>query len=170
LSLKSARRKAKGIVVSTEMILLITALIVFAVLAFYGLSKTVIQQAQSGKQTVVITRAEATVMQQGCSWGRDAIVSVSLYVKNTGNEPARITQIGARVRTPDGYSFKEYFQGIDVLLQPGEARVLSRVLGIRDGCAKPANPSSNFPGDPVYVAVRVGNNEIGTTVRALNPP
>jgi len=163
LNLKSARRKAKGIVVSTEMILLITAVIALAVLAFYGLSKTVIQQAQSGKQTVIITRAEATVMQQGCYSGKDAIVSASLYVKNTGNEPARITAIGVRVRTPDGYSFNESFQEIDVSLQPGEARVISRVFGVRDGCAR--------SGDPVYVGIVVnGNNEIGTTVRALNPP
>ena len=161
--MKSARRKAKGIVVSTEMILLITALIVFAVLAFYGLSKTVVQQAQSGKQTVVITRAEVTTMQEGCSWDRDAIVSVSLYVKNTGNVPVRITAIGVRVRTPDGYSFRENFLEIDVSLQPGEARVLSRVFGVRDGCAR--------YWDPVYVAIVVDyRNEIGTTVRALNPP
>ena len=169
--MKSARRKAKGIVVSTEMILLITALIVFAVLAFYGLSKTVVQQAQSGKQTVVITRAEVTTMQEGCSWDRDAIVSVSLYVKNTGNEPVRITHIGVRMYLPNFHDLRDNFQGIDVWLQPGEARVLSRVLWIYEGCARPANPSSNFPGDPVYVAIVVDyRNEIGTTVRALNPP
>ena len=164
--MKSARRKAKGIVVSTEMILLITALIVFAILAFYGLSKTIIQQAQSGKQTVVITRAEATVMEEGCGGGKPAILSASLYVKNTGNEKVKITHILARVKTSDGKSFTEKWELTGVELQPGETKVISRVFKIDGGCVKPADPAF-----PAYVAVVVNeNNEVGTTVRALSPP
>ena len=157
--MKSARRKAKGIALSTEMLLLITALIALALISFYGLSKTVIQQAQSTKQTVIITRAEATIMEQGCS-GRNAILAVSLYVQNTGNDQVVIS--GILVRVKDSNSLKENSTIEYVTLKPGETKVLSRVIMIKGACVR--------PNDPVYVAVVVGSNEVGTTVRALEPP
>jgi len=158
-SLKSARRKAKGIALSTEMLLLITALIALAVISFYGLSKTVIQQAQSTKHTVIITRAEATIMEQGCP-GSKAILAVSLYVQNTGNEKVTIHHILVRVK--DGNSLKENYTIVHVTLEPGETKVLSRVIMIKGACVRPE--------DPVYVAVVADSNEVGTVVRALEPP
>ena len=180
LSLKPpSKKKVRGIIISTEMILLLTAIIMFSVVAFFGISKAILSQATSQKQTLVIVRAEA--------WKISSGIVVSLYVQNTGSQTLNIERAGVKyVYGGRLYYCEQSFssgwwgtQGIPV--RPGEAKVVSFAIG--------PNPGTGYSGTCnyvqyvsasssvyVYVKVRVGGTtwspiyqEVGTAVK-LNAP
>lgn len=158
-----SKRKVKGIIVSTEMILLLTAIIMFAVVAFFGISRTILQQATNEKATLVVVRAEAWKIQNG--------IAVSLYLQNTGSQTVTINGIGVKY----GYGTSVYncYIGIPaVYIRPGEAKVVSGVLGYGPGISYNYQCSyTRYVGvnSNVYVYVRAGSNEVGTAVKVKAP-
>ena len=163
------KRRLRAIVISTEMILLLTAVIMFSVIAFFGISKAVLSQATSSKQTLVAVRAEAWKIGEG--------VAVSLYLHNTGTDPVTITSGGIKYSSPYGFiSCKQSF-GIGVTINPGESKVISFALG--PGCpgcyGNCENTTLIDDGNAVYtyVTVKEGTSslphEVGVVVEVKKP-
>ena len=169
------RKKVKGIILSTEMILLLTAVIMFAVVAFFGISKAVLSQATSAKQTLVVVRAEA--------WKVGSGVAVSLYVHNTGSEASNVIAGGIKYSYNGQIyrceqSFRPYqYSTQGIVVKPGESKVISFAVGqstdtsVSGVCDYVQNIN---PGDDIYVYVKIPitittTQEVGTGVKVSSP-
>jgi len=110
---RSSSRRLKGVVLTTELVLLIIAIIIFATIAFFGIAKTLMSQASSDKYTVMPIRAEAWQLASG--------VAGTIYVQNVGSKPVTITGIGMKGSGISSCSNNS----ISVTLNPGEYKTLS---------------------------------------------
>jgi len=108
----SSSRRLRGVVLTTELVLLIIAIIIFAVIAFFGIARTLMYQASSDKYTVMPIRAEA--------WQLAAGVAGTIYVQNVGSKPVTITGIGMK-----GSGISSCSNSINVVVNPGEYKALS---------------------------------------------
>lgn len=154
-----AKRRVRGIVISTEMILLLTAVIMFAIIAFFGISKAVLSQATSQKQTLVVVRAEG--------WKVGDAVAVSLYVHNTGSQTVHISQVGIKYTRWGTVYDCHVNEGVDV--HPGETKVISAAIGQSSGSGSCYYVRYIGNGQPIFTYVKVGNQLIGTAVRVTSP-
>jgi len=150
----SSSRRLRGVVLTTELVLLIIAVIVFAVIAFFGLSKTLISQATSQKTTLMPVRAEAWRLQNG--------VAGTIYVQNVGSHTVDITTIGMFVASSYGYTIGSCSNStLNVRINPGEYKALSIV------CRTTMQPSY---ATSVYIYVRTSdNNEVGMAASVQSP-
>jgi len=140
---RSSLRRLKGVVLTTELVLLIIAIIIFATIAFFGIAKTLMYQATSSKYTVMPVRAEAWSLANG--------VAGTLYVQNIGSSSVSITEIGMK---GSGISncYKSFTSGT-ITINPGEYKSLSIT------CYTTSSPTAVY----IYVKVQGGSatNEVG---------
>ena len=87
-NLSRLRGRKKGIVLSTEMMLLVLVVIVAVLIVGFGLAMHLIAQATSAKRSLVIEQAQAWVV--GCS-GSTETIAVSVFVQNIGSQPITIS-------------------------------------------------------------------------------
>lgn len=156
LSLYKLKHKIKGIALTTELILLITAVIVLAVVAYFGMSRMILSQATYQKVTLVAIRAEAYQL-------TDHAVAASIWIQNTGDTPATITSVGISFGAGAGIETRTTVPpGGSVTVRPGETRVISFTV---------SSPLTRIPaGAVVYVFVRTNDGvEVGTAVRLASP-
>lgn len=150
-----SRRRVRGVALTIEMVLLITAIIVMAIVAYFGMSRMVLSQATSQKTTLVAVRAEAYQLTSN-------ILAVSIWVQNTGDTGTVISTLGVslgsgtsveiRTTTPPSGS---------ILVRPGETKVISFSIST-------TTPVSSATA--VYVFVRTTEGvEVGTAVRVAVP-
>jgi len=142
-------RKIRGVVLTTELVLLIVAVIIFATVAFFGIAKTVIQQATSPKSSIAVIRADA--------WNVSGYIVVSAYVQNTGNTDVTVSLSSV---TEGSTSNTCSISSSSVTLKPGEVRVLSGMT----------STSCNIPaGRAVFVIVSTGSHQVGIATIVNNP-
>ena len=157
--LKEARlnlRRLRGVILSTEMMLLLTAVIIFAVIAFFGMSHMILSQATSSKQTLVLVNAKAWQITQG--------LAVSVYLQNTGDKPITVDSVG--IKFQEGlYYYGSCSAPVSVTINPGEAKVISVAFG-QLTCN---NIQYVTAGDNIYVFVTAGTNQVGQAVTVLSP-
>lgn len=176
LSLRGRRgRRVRGIILSTEMILLLTAVIMFAVIAFFGISKAVLSQATSSKQTLVLVRAEA--------WKVGSGIAVSLYVHNTGSQPVRVLGAGIKYTYNNQLyqcetSFTTWLNQNGITVNPGESKVISYAVGPNSGTGDCDNVRYVNAGADIYVYAKVYvsgsfwntiTQQVGTGVKVTSP-
>lgn len=147
-------RRVRGVVLTTEIVLLLAAIIMLAIVAFFGLAKVVLSQATSVKQNVVIVRAEAWALSGGG-------IAVTAYLQNIGGDAVYV--LDGRVYHGWGVCGPRF--GIGFWLNPGETKALSFVT--TPWC-------SVSPGTVVYVEIVYDNpgrgyTYIGTAVRVAQP-
>jgi len=111
-----SHRKIIGIVITTELILLIVAVTMFAIIGIYGISRTIVSQATSSKYSYTVINGNA--------WKIGNAIAVSLYVQNTGSRQIRIVGIGVT----DGNNNCYTPLSSQVSLNPGEAKVISSAI------------------------------------------
>jgi len=140
------RSKIRGVVITTELVLLIIAIIIFASVAFFGIAKTVIEQATNTKSSIAVIRADA--------WRVGSYVVVSVYVQNTGS-----TQVSVSLSSITDGNNRCPIQSSSVTLQPGEVRVLSGM-----------SSSTCSVGSPAFVIVSAGSQQVGIATTVNNPP
>jgi len=107
-------KKLRGVVLTTELTLLIIAIIIFATIASFGIAKTTIMRSTSPKTPIAVLRASAERITGG--------VVVTVYVRNVGNQPVDISMIGLT----DGY-FDCPMSITPTTVNPGEIKVLTGV-------------------------------------------
>lgn len=161
--------RLKAVALSIEMLLLISAVIALSVSAFYSVSRLVLSQAESAKQTLTIVKAEA--------WDIGSGISVTVYVQNTGSQPVTIKYAGVDY-TQYQYVYRCYISDdsfTDVIVRPGEAKVISFALAPYSGGTVTFEGEcdeldSINPGDAIHVfLVLSDNSEVGTAVKVLSP-
>jgi len=152
---KRDRKKVRGVVLTTELVLLLIAIIIFATVAFFGIARTVIQQATNTKTSFAVIRADA--------WKVGNYIVVTAYVQNTGSTSVTVTLTSIT----DGDRFCRISSGASTggsssaTLAPGEAKVLS---GITESCTYIA------AGNKVFVIVSAGSQQVGMATVVNNPP
>lgn len=159
--MRSSRRlvssKRRGIALTIEMVLLITAIIVLSIVAYFGISKAVFSQATSQKSTLAVVRAEAYGIGTTATATTGPVINtiaVSIWVQNVGADPVTITMVG--VSTGSDTRVISYSTNI----RPGETRVISFVTNI----------ASISPNTSIYVFVRTQDGyEVGTATRVALP-
>jgi len=145
---KGKRKNVRGVVLTTELVLLIIAVIIFTVVALFGIARTVIQQATSPKTSIAIVRAEA--------WKVGNYIVVTAYVQNTGNSATSVSITSVT----DGSNTCNISSSTPVTIQPGEVKVISATTGI---CT---NISSN---STVFVIVTAGSQRVGAATVVNSP-
>ena len=162
---KSSSRKPRGITQTTELILLIIAVISFVSIAYYGMAKTTIAQATSAKHTVSVVRAEA--------WDIGSSIAVTLYVQNVGSNPVEIVAGGINYGEGD---YCQYEYTIPVRVNPGETKVLSFVVGSDCvECVGNCYVSRIGEGQSVFAYIKYTplngdvENKVGVAVKVLSP-
>ena len=161
------RHKIRGVVLSTEMILLLTAVIMFSVIAFFGISKIILSQATSQKYTLVIVRAEAWKI--GSSSGSG--IAVSMYLQNTGSDIISISGAGIKYLYRNVLYICSASFPSSISINPGESKVVSFVVAniISGGGTACSNVNMISAGDTIYVYVTYSNQEVGTAVKVASP-
>lgn len=166
----SRKRKVRAVILSTEMMLLLTAVIALAVAGFFGMSKLVLAQATSPKKTLIIDRAEAYSI-------NDQAVSVSLFVQNTGSEDVIIKYAGIQYQHSNSgipYMYDCHIddsQFPDITVHPGESKVISYSIannGATSGGCGYVNDIHVGDDIVVYVHLSDGSN-VGTAVKVVSP-
>lgn len=148
------RRKVHGIALSVEMILLITAIIVMAIVAYFGMSRIVLSQATSQKSTLVAVRAEGYMLSSNA-------VAVSLWVQNTGSEPVDISLMGISFGSGMSIEMRTTTPASRLTIRPGETKVVSFAISTFSSVSTNTN---------VYVFVRASDgSEVGTVTRLASP-
>jgi len=146
--MRLSSRKLKGVVLTTELVLLIIAIIIFAVIAFFGIAKTLIYQATSQKYTVMPVRAEA--------WRLASGIAGTIYVQNVGNDKVSVSTVGMKLS--DGTSCSSSLSS-KVTINPGEYKSFSVVCYA-------SSPSSITS---VYIYVSADGNEVGMAASVQSP-
>jgi archaellum component FlaG (FlaF/FlaG flagellin family) len=95
--MKSYSRKVKGVIVSTEIILILSAVIILAFVAMMGLGRTVMNEAISTKATVSISEPQAWYYGSDSNVAHNSFIMVTFYVTNLGDKPVTITSISVVV-------------------------------------------------------------------------
>lgn len=150
-------RRVRGIALTVEMVLLITAILVMSVVAYFGMSRMVLSQATSQKSTLVAVRAEAYMLSQNA-------LAVSLWVQNTGADNVTITTLGVSVSSGSNIDMKTITPpgGGRITVRPGETKVISFAVSLSNVQLSPSTV--------VYVFVRTTDGvEVGTATRVVSP-
>lgn len=167
-SKKRKMSRIRAVILSTEMMLLLTAVIMLAITAFFGMSKLVLSQATSTKETVAVIRAEA--------WDLGDGVAVTMYLQNTGSVDVTVKYAGIEYTHYTTiyrcYIADNSFE--DVVIHPGETKVISFAISSHSSgttlggtCSYANNINS---GSSIYVFAHLdNNNEVGTAVRVNSP-
>jgi len=139
-------KKRRGVVLSTELTLLIIAIIIFSIIVLFGIAKGTIIRSMSPKSTIAVLRASAERITGG--------VVVTVYVRNAGNQPVQVDTIGIT----DGY-FDCPMQTTPTTINPGEIKVLTAA----GPCGVPT-----LEGTFAYVDLG-GGHRVGTIVFTTSP-
>lgn len=142
------QRRARGIALTIELVLLITAIIIMAIVAYFGMSRMVLSQATSQKSTLIVVRAEAYMLTASS-------VACSIWVQNTGDTTTSITHVGVSYGTNPSTQTRSLSPPVTV--RPGETKVISFAINA---------PSLQ---SPVYVFVRTSNGEEVGTATSVAP-
>jgi len=152
-------KRSRGVILSTEMMLLLTAVIIFAVIAFFGMSHMILSQATSSKQTLVLVNAKAWQITQG--------LAVSVYLQNTGDKSITIDSIGIKFEVVQNYNvyYGTCTAPVSVTINPGESKVISVAFG-EYTCN---GVQYLVAGTNIYVFANAGTNQVGQAVTVLAP-
>lgn len=153
LRLKS---RVRGIALTVEMVLLITAIIVMSIVAYFGMSRMVLSQATSQKSTLVAIRAEAYMLSSNA-------LAASIWVQNVGADTVTISTVGISLGSGSSVDIRTTTPpGGLIVVRPGETKVISFSMG--------SSAISIAPATAVYVFVRtVDGVEVGTATRIASP-
>jgi len=134
---KSSLKELRGVVLTTELVLLLIAIIIFATIAFFGIAKTLISQATSDKSTLIPVRAEAWQLERG--------IAGTIWIQNVGSKTVTVTKVGINV--PEAYCPSST---VNVDIKPGEYKPFSVTC----------STSQSVSGVYIYVITK-DNNEVG---------
>ena len=160
LGLPRLRGRKKGVVLTTEMALLILVVIVAVLIVAFGLAMHLIAQATSAKRSLVIEQAQAWVV--GCS-GSTETIAVSLFVQNIGSQPIAVT--GAKLVLPDGGVISST-NSQTMTINPGEDQEISFYFSYNY-----YNYEMLSSGNSAYIYLLTSTgNQVGTAVGLEVPP
>lgn len=115
------KRTLKGVIVSTEVILILSAVIILTFITTLGLGRMVMNQATSEKATATINEAHVRIFKQGTSC---KITSVTFYVTNLGGKKLIVERVW--LTQPNGQDFAPgAFNNINKEVNPGETLPIS---------------------------------------------
>ena len=114
------RGRLRGIVLSTELILLIAGTITLATVVLIGLSKHATAYASSSKALLKLTWAEVQKV-------ASRLYAVSVLVVNQGSVPVTIKEIGFEY-VVGGSICKIYKNGLSITVNPGEVKMISTAV------------------------------------------
>lgn len=124
VSRRRVKRILRGVINTTEILLLLGAVITFAFVASLGISKLVMSQAASSKATFQIVKVNGWKLSTSTGY----YVPLNFYVMNLGDQTLYITRAG--IMWYDASGNKQEFPvtfNQPVAIQPGESRVISAV-------------------------------------------
>ncbi len=120
-------RGVKGVIVSTELILIIATILVLTFIVALGLGRSVVNQAVSTKATIVVNEATGWYYGPNAQLRNNPFITVSFYVTNLGDDDVTITN--ARVYASRAGSTACYYNaGINKVVKPGETIALTQKL------------------------------------------
>ena len=115
--------KIKGIIISTEIILILAAVIVLAFVAMMGLGHIVMNQALSKKATIAINEPQAWYYDASPEIEYNNLMTVTFYVTNIGDEPITISSVTVYVEASGGT--RCYYSAIDMYKVVNPAETIS---------------------------------------------
>ena len=137
-------KKIKGIIISTEIILILAAVIVLTTITMIGLGRMVMNQATSNKATAVIDEANVWIYKLD---GTCKYISITFYITNLGSKPITVGDVFVQI-APEEYNINEMYVGyVGKTVNPGEMVGFS-VSSVLSSC--PSFPSN---GDKTFVFV-----------------
>jgi len=122
-------RPLKGAVLSTEVILVLAAVLILGLVVALGLGRMVMSQATSEKATVAINEAHVRLFYRGSiSSANCQFTSVSFYITNFGDKPITVGKV--EIIQPDGTA-RTVTESAGVTVNPGETAPVSAKM---QGC------------------------------------
>jgi len=119
-------------VVSTEVILILAAVIILALVAMLGLGRLVMSQATATKATVAVNEAQGWFYGPNAQIQHNRFITVSFYVTNLGDKRVTVTTVEVLA----GYSGNNactYSATANRAVNPGETVSIALKLD-RQGC------------------------------------
>jgi hypothetical protein len=155
------KRKIKGVIVSTEVILILSAVIVLAFIVSLGLGRMVMNQATSTKATATINEAHVWVYKKGSGC---PFISVNVYVTNLGGKPIKINKIYILAGSSTNPTYITIQDNINKDVNPGETISISAYRYYSTyGC-----PS--FPSGKTYILIDYSVSGDNNRVLTLGKP
>lgn len=160
-SRRRRRSLLRGVVLTSELQLVLIMVITIALLAGFGIITSTLRQVSSAKVTVSLVRAEALMVSGNT-------LAITLWLQNSGDTSVTITLVGfSGVNTAGSTVSGNTTPATNVTVNPGETVVFS--VAVRAS----GTPTLNV-GMPVYVFVRYQGGdgrtgEVGTVVRVIQP-
>jgi len=116
-------RPLKGVVLSTEVILVLAAVLILGLVVALGLGRMVMSQAASEKATALINEAHVRLFYRGSiSSATCQLTSVTFYMTNFGDR--KIWVVRVEIVQPDGRVFT-VASALNVQVNPGETMPVS---------------------------------------------
>ncbi len=130
-------RRLKGVVISTETILLLASIVILAIFTLYGISSVIANQASSNKATLSINEASVRVFKSGnvCNF-----ISVTVYVTNLGDKEIVIRDLRVVLNNGNVYNLGS----INSVVNPGETKAVSKHRVITQCLPFPDGGNSTF--------------------------
>lgn len=139
--MRSFSKKAKGVIVSTEIILILSAVIILAFVAMLGLGRIVMNQAVSTKATITVNEAQGWYYGINDQFRNNPFITVTFYVTNLGDKPVTISSVEVIVGKYYSTVLKYRATGINKQVNPGETISISLKLT--------RSPNSNWYSTPI---------------------
>lgn len=130
----SPGRRARGVVVSTEVILILAAVIILALVAMLGLGRMVMSQATATKTTVAVNEAQGWYYGSGDQIRDNSFITVSFYVTNLGDKRVTVTSVEV-VAGYFGTAECTYSAGTSNGVNPGETVSIALKLDRISACS-----------------------------------
>jgi len=111
--------KKKGVILSSELMLILAAVVVLALIALLSLGRMVMNQSSSQKATVTLTDAHVRVYYQG---SKCIDTSVTVYLTNLAGQQIQVSRIW--LTQPNGNDFTN-FPSLNAIVNPGETYPIS---------------------------------------------
>ena len=124
----SKKVKVRGVIVSTEIILILSAVIILSFVAMLGLGRIVMNQAVSTKATITVNEAQGWYYGVDDKFSNNKFITVTFYVTNLGDKAVKISSVEV-IAGKSGRTLLRYVAtDIDKQVNPGETISISLKL------------------------------------------
>jgi len=129
----SSRPRPRGVIVGTEVILILALVIVLALVAMMTVGRMAMTQAAATKATLAVNEAQGWYYGPDSSISRNAFITVTFYVTNLGDRQVTIgnVEVIAAYRDANPCVYRDY-SGAKV--NPGETVSIAMRLNLAGSC------------------------------------
>jgi len=124
---KNFSKRLKGVVISTEIMLILSAVVILAFVAMLGLGKIVLNQAISTKTTITVNEAQAWYYGANDLISSNPFITATFFVTNLGSSPITVTTVNILAGTSGGTPYF-YTGSANQVVNPGETISISLKL------------------------------------------